>query len=262
MGDTLRRILTAAAMAAAFASIAGCGLQGPPPVSDKVAQYYSNPPKPTVAPEVPLKVVPLATIRKIVEGAGPLTISVLGDSTGNDADEWVELWAQSLAADATVSVRHWKEGATVWPVTSYGSGDRPIAIWNGSQPGSNGAYARERFQFMQPVRPDLIIYNFGHNASPNGTSADIEALQRMAEARWGKPPFVVTLQNAARGSYKAVTDKSISDLKAWATPRKVPLLDVQSVIPAESLDGLLVDDVHPNKQASRLWADKVEEVLG
>lgn len=250
------------------AAVAGTlGLSGcvyePPPVSDKVAEYYSNPPKPTVAQEEPLKVTRLEDIQALVTGRAPLTISVLGDSTGNDAEEWVELWAKDLAVSATVTVNHWKEGAPIWPVTSYGDGERPVAIWNGSMPGSNGMYARERFQAMQPVKPDLIIYNYGHNMSASGVVGDIDALQRMAETRWGGGlPFVVTLQNASRGKYQAVSAQSVADLKAWAGPRNIPTIDIESVIPAQNLEALLLDEVHPNKQGSRLWAEAVNIALG
>lgn len=255
-------LLGAAALVSVGLTFAGGPGREPRPVADKVARYYANPPTPTVASESPLKVTPADQIRQRVTGTAPLTVSIFGDSTGNDADEWVELWAKDLAANATVTVNHWKESARVWPVTSYGKAARSVAIWNGSEPGSTGAYARQRFEAMQPVKPDLIIYSYGHNASPAGAAGDIDALQRMAESRWGVVPFVVTLQNASRGIYQAVSAKSVADLKTWAEPRHIPTLNIETVIRAQNLDALLLDEVHPNKQGSRLWADKVVEVLG
>lgn len=242
--------------------LSGCA-HTPPPVSDKVAQYYSNPPEPTLNQVQPLKVTPLADIQGLVSGDAPLTVSVLGDSTGNDAGEWVELWAQHLGATNSVTVHRWTQGAATWPVTTYGEGKRVVNIWNGSEPGSNGMFARERFHAMQPVKPDLVIYNYGHNDSPSGAASDVEALQRMAEARWGAGlPFVVTLQNASRGKYQRVSAKSVSEQKAWAVQRGVPVIDIESTISEQNLDELLFDEVHPNQQGSRFWADKVAEALG
>lgn len=80
----------------------------PPPVSDKVLEYYSHPPSPTVAPSALLEVTPAEGIRAAIASDKPMTISVLGDSTGNDAGEWVDLWSQHLAEDATVTLRTWK----------------------------------------------------------------------------------------------------------------------------------------------------------
>jgi len=235
----------------------------PPPVSDKVAEYYSHPPTPTIAAPAPLEVTPLDGIRASIASDKPMTISVLGDSTGNDAGEWVDLWAQHLAENATVTLHTWKEGATPWPTKTYGTGARQVIIWNGSQPGSSGNYARMQFHAMQPEKPDLIIYNYGHNASPNGTPGDIESLQRTANTDWkAQIPFVVTLQNAVRGTYVVASDMSVAELKAWTAARGVPVIDIRSAIPAASLGALLLDDVHPNKQGSKIWADTVIQTLG
>jgi lysophospholipase L1-like esterase len=54
-GGLLRRVLTAAVLAATVASSVGCAPQALPPVSDKVASYYSNPPTPNL-PDVPVAV--------------------------------------------------------------------------------------------------------------------------------------------------------------------------------------------------------------
>lgn len=242
--------------------LTGCAHE-PPPVSDKVAQYYSNPPTPAVKPVEPVQVTPLPDINALITGPGPLTVNVLGDSTSNDDGEWVHLWAKHLAADATVTVHTWKEGAASWPVVTYGEGERKVTIWNGSMPGSNGMYARQSYPVMQPERPDLVIYNYGHNASTSGTRADVETLQRMTQARWGSAvPFVVTLQNASRGKYQAVSVQSVEELKAWTSAQGIPVIDIESVISAQSFDALLLDDVHPNRQGSEVWAEKVIEVLG
>jgi lysophospholipase L1-like esterase len=255
-------VVLAVGTAGAVASVALPGAT-PPPVSDKVAEYYSNPPTPTVKSLEPVQVTPLADINALVTGLGPLTVSVLGDSTGNDDGEWVRLWAQHLAADATVTVHTWKEGAAKWPAVTYGTGARTVTIWNGSMPGSNGLYARQSFAALQPQRPDLVIFNYGHNTSTSGTRADVETLQRMAQTRWkAAVPFAVTLQNASRGQYRAVSAQSVKDLRAWTSEQKIPVVDIESVIPAQNLDALLLDDVHPNQQGSKLWADKIIQTLG
>lgn len=253
--------LLAVAVAGTF-GLTGCAYE-PPPVSDKVAQYYSNPP--TYAPKEPepLQVTSLPDIKAMVKGTAPLTVSVLGDSTSNDTDEWVHLWAQHLAHDATVTVLTWKEDAAIWPSVTYGKGSRQITIWNGSMPGSSGMYARVKFETIQPANVGLIIYNYGHNASPSGVVADIDTLQRMAQTRNGAGvPFVVTLQNASRGAYRMVSATAVDELRPWTAVRGVPIIDVAVAIRSQNLDALLLDEVHPNPKGSIIWADVVAETLG
>jgi len=104
-GGLVRRILTAAVMAAAIASTAGCA-HTPPPVSDKVAQYYSNPPKPK-AVKTPAALA--STVALLKDPKRAWSIGVLGDSTGNAEDEWVYLLAVDLSVeyDRPVIILNW-----------------------------------------------------------------------------------------------------------------------------------------------------------
>ena len=84
-------------------------------------------------------------IRRLLLGEDELVISVLGDSTGNDTDEWVAGWAGHLAEkDASVTLHRWDAAShsyTSEPLL-YGDGDREITIWNGALPGGSAEAAR------------------------------------------------------------------------------------------------------------------------
>ncbi len=68
-------------------------------------------------------------------------VLVVGDSSGDERGEWVDLWAQDLAINRKVTYRQWDsvDGFTATPKvygTSklYGS-DKPMEIWNLSYQG-------------------------------------------------------------------------------------------------------------------------------
>jgi hypothetical protein len=193
-------------------------------------------------------------------------VNVLGDSTGNERGEWVDLWARHLGETATVEFHQWGEDTEAYPAEpyTYGDGARRVTIWNGSKHGSQGQYARDRIRAMQPVAPDLIIYNYGHNKSTDGVVADIEALNQSAQARWrANVPFVVMLQNPAQGTREGSSAAAVEAIRAWAKPRGVAVIDVPTAFAANGgASVLLADEVHPNASGSKVWADAVAKALG
>lgn len=207
----------------------------------------------------------LQTVRALVSGKDALTISVLGDSTGNSTGEWLDLWAKDLTAYGTVTIHMWDEKAHAWlpTPTVYQGGERAITIWNGSQPGSTYVYALERLAVMQPEKPSFMIHNYGHNKATQRTDAGAMDLMAAVDAKWGKTPAVVILQNPSRNSRQLTSAYSVEVLRGWAPRAGYPVVDVYSAFrDAGALDTLLVDDVHPNPAGSRIWADTIKAVLG
>lgn len=208
----------------------------------------------------------LADARAIVSDPKGAVVSVLGDSTGNERGEWVDLWARHLGDTATVEFHQWGESPEAYPAEPYvyGSGVRKVTIWNGSKHGSQGQYARDRIRDMQPVAPDLIVYNYGHNKSADGVVADIEALNQSALSRWRYAvPFVVMLQNPAQGTREASSAAAVDALRSWAKTHGAAVVDVPAAFAANGgAPVLLADEVHPNPAGSRVWADAVVKALG
>jgi hypothetical protein len=208
----------------------------------------------------------LTDLRETVSGPDALTISILGDSTGDEPGEWVDLWARDLSARGTVTVHFWDAAAADWKAdpTVYPGPDRPITVWNGSRAGASYAYALEHLQRIQPSQPSFTVLNFGHNPSPDRADLGAAGLLAAADTRWAGPvPAAIVLQNPSLGSWEEQTAGSVAALRGWAPGAGYPLIDVNAAFRARGgLPGLLADDVHPNSAGQRLWAYTVRAALG
>lgn len=276
------RLFAAAILAATVAVSAGCAAT-PPPVSQQVQDYYdankdrpldaaaaskSASATPTAAP-VPVG-FDIASIKTALATNPALTISVLGDSTGNSTGEWVDLWGKHLSATAAVTIHLWDQDKESWRpnATFYpGPEGRSIEIWNGSMPGATADFPASRLKVMQPEKPDFVIYSFGHNGQAAAVSSHFQATSDAVTAQWGsKLPTVAIIQNAASAPRTMQTDANQSALKAWASAAGIPTVDVRSAFDAlPDLKANLVDDgtgVHPNAAGQQVWVDAVIAALG
>jgi hypothetical protein len=261
----VRRILTAAVLAAAVVSSAGCA-STPPPVSEKVQTYYNENATPAALPSPPDSAFSLADVRGLIAGKKDLTVAVLGDSTGNGAGEWVDLWAQHLAKGATVTLHLWNEKRQEWlpdPLV-YGDASRTIEIWDGAQPGASVDYGLAHLAQFQPQKPDILFFNYGHNQGKTSIVEGMFEISQTTDAKWKtKVPAIVTLQNPAQGDRKAISARSQYAAKLWASSAGYPFVDVTESFAAKpDLAALMIDPVHPNAAGSRIWADKVIATLG
>lgn len=273
------RFLAAAVLAATVAVSTGCA-SSPPPVSQKVQDYYdANKDRPlggsapaSTAPTAPPVAVgfDVASMKTATATNPSVVISVLGDSTGNAKGEWVDLWAKHLASSASVTVHFWDQNAEDWsPNPTYypGAAGRSIEIWNGSQPGAMADYPATRMKVMQPAKPDFTILSFGHNGSTSSIGPSLLATTNAITTQWGgKIPTVAILQNAAGEPRTGQTNSNQAALKQWATNSGTPLIDVRAAFDSvANISTVLVDDgtgVHPNPAGSQLWVDAVIATLG
>jgi lysophospholipase L1-like esterase len=221
----------------------------------------------TPTPEAPKLHLPLSApdIKAFVTSRDALTISVLGDSTGDEPGEWVDLWAHHLAdAGRTVKFFQFDASKNAYPQDPVvlGSGPKTVAIWNGSVFGSTGTYAIARLGAMQPQRPDLIVYSYGHNNTKTTVVADLQTLKEKTDARWGGLPYAVTFQNPARGTRQAPSAASVALLRDWVSQTGAASIDVPAAYGDMPLGSLLKDEVHPNPQGERIWVDTVISALG
>ena len=280
-GGLLRRFrfLTAAVLASAVAVSTGC-MATPPPVSQKVQDYYDANKDRALGQSTAASTAPAITpvafgfdipsIKTAVATNPTVTISVLGDSTGDARGEWVDLWGKHLAATASVTVHFWDQRTEDWsPTTAFypGAAGRSIEIWNGSQGGAMADYPATRLKVMQPAKPDFMILSFGHNGPTSAISPTLLATSEAVTTQWGgKIPTVAVLQNAAGEPHTEQTNNNQTALQLWATNNGVPVIDVRAAFDAvPDITTVLKDDqtgVHPNDAGSQIWADTVTAALG
>jgi lysophospholipase L1-like esterase len=225
--------------------------------------YTPVPVSPTTEKRAPKTT--LAQAKKIVRSDRDVTIQVLGDSTGNDPNEWVDLWAKHLGDSSRVELHQWAAKTQDWDpeIVTYGDSGRKVTIWNGSFPGARASYPLDRLGKITPEKPDLIVYNYGHNATANTIVNEMAFTIDKVNARYPGTPRVATLQNPARGSRKPIEDPTRVALRNWADSIGLALIDIEKVFNEESeLAAIMKDEVHPNYEGEKLWADEVIRVLG
>lgn len=215
------------------------------------------------APAAPVD--PLGRVRDALAGDGPVVVSVLGDSTGNDPGEWVDLWAADLGRMHTVTLHMWNSALEAWkqePIV-YGKSGTSVVIWNGSQPGARATYPLDKMDRILPERPDFVLYSFGHNGPTAEIPDDLTQAKTAVDARWPSPPLsVLILQNPGLHKHGAVMDKNLDAVTAWAKDADVPTIDVASAFrQAPDLAAIMRDDAHPNDAGSALWAKTVAAAL-
>ena len=217
----------------------------------------------------PMTSAPLPSPKSVALGEVDLartdsvTISVLGDSTGNDATDWVILWAQHLAEDCKVVVHRWnatKQQYEKDPLL-YGTGAKTVTISNASQPGADADFAVGIVPTVQPKQPDLVIYNFGHNNTSLNVGPQLSATQNAVASQWGQIPSVVMVQNPGQHAHGLVQKETLIAVARWADANGEPPVVVRSAFEAD-LPRLMLDDVHPNQAGMKVWARVVEAAIG
>ncbi|HEX5427179.1 MAG TPA: SGNH/GDSL hydrolase family protein [Pedococcus sp.] len=207
----------------------------------------------------------LVEVRAALGGRGAVVVSVLGDSTGNEDGEWVDLWARSLGATRQVVLHQWDDVRGGWlpRARMYGQHGPVVTIWNGSKSGAQAGYARARLAAIQPERPDLVLYSFGHNHSPGDVVGPMRALVSAVDGRWpGTPASAVILQNPQLGATAAKHAHVVAELTLWAAGTGLPTIDVYGAFEVHADEASLFKDFrHPSPAGSALWAAVVEEAI-
>jgi lysophospholipase L1-like esterase len=246
-------IVTAALVAAALVrDTTGVAVPAVPPASTG--------PSPSPSPSAEPEVATLEDARRALRGSA--TLSVIGDSTGDQPGEWVELWARRLADDGRrVALHQWAvDRFQPEPVQGPADGDE-ITIWNASLSGGQANWANDQLDAVQPERPDLILLSVGHNNLSTNIAGQLDELQRELDRRWDGQdiPLIAILQNPGHGEHEGRQKATLDVLRTWAADQSVPTIDVTSAFtdPATQLQ----DGVHPNERGSQIWADTVADAL-
>jgi len=204
----------------------------------------------------------------------PLTLAVIGDSTGNEENEWVYAFARTLspALDRPITIHNWSIDTNRYvSETLVGSGrNAPIVIWNGSAPGKDTTYSTDNFSALYPEPTDLTIISHGLNhTNPDLASTGVQNLIYMARNAQPAPPAIaVVLQNPRLDDKAAQEDATVARLRDTFAPADsgVTAIDVYSAFRAAPDLAALIrpapDLVHPNATGSNLWASVVTQTLG
>ncbi len=119
------------------------------------------------------------------------TLTILGDSTGNDHYEWPQEAAKLLAVafpEHRVVLRGWRDASMDYgpdvEISAGSGGAAQLTIYNGSMPGARISYHSEHLAAMIPVAPELVIVNVGHNYRLAPPAEYVNALRgAVAQAR-------------------------------------------------------------------------------
>lgn len=197
----------------------------------------------------------LSDARAALDGAS--TLSIIGDSTGNDADEWVALWAADLGRSRQVTVQQWLRGDWRPEQLTYGDRGARLTIWNAGEPGGAAAWAVGQLGTVQPEPPDLTLISVGHNNTSDDIVGQLDQLQQQLDPG---VPLVLLLQNPGRGDRQKRQAATLHAANSWARDHRVPTIDVTAAF--TDPDRQMVDDAHPNAAGSRVWAERVGAALG
>jgi hypothetical protein len=240
------------------------------PVPSPVASERPSPGESTPDASSPLPPDDVRTaVARLDDSSAAFTLTVLGDSTGNDGDEWVANLARAIADEKgrPVSYNAWDAAAGRYsaPLT-FGQGDAaPVTIWNGSAAGRGPDYSLANLPALAPSPSDVLVVNHGHNfVTPQQGAADEAALITATATRWQTTPAVaVTLQNP-RSTDAAVQDANLAAVRELVVDSSYAVIDVASAFRAQpDLAALLqADGTHPDAAGQAIWSQTVMAALG
>lgn len=224
-------------------------------------------------PELPATATPALTFDEIknrLHNGTPLTIAVVGDSTGNGPDEWVYITAKAMAAAGRlVTVHDWSLDTNTYVTEqTFGpAGAAPVVIWNGSASGKDGGYSVDNWSTMVPETPDLVIINHGHNEADRVTALDHAASLINLAQNYAQPAATaVTLQNPREDDKAGLHDEIAGALttRYGAAESVTHVFDVAGAYrKSGDVTPLLNNDsFHPNAQGEQTWASVVKADLG
>lgn len=205
----------------------------------------------------------LAAAKRVLTSPRALTVSVIGDSVGNDPGEWVSMWAGNLATNRYVFVHHfdWKT-QTYSPDTEVHSPSatptaEPIVVWNFGWPGGTPQRALDHLAVGIPDKPDLAIVSFGHNVSSGKVERQWSALHAGLRSRFGAVPTITTLAHMTPVPRVGQAEGRVRLLR-WLRKSHLAYIDERAVLDRTSDPYRdMWDSTHPNVLGYRLIADLV-----
>ena len=202
----------------------------------------------------------------------PKSVTVFGDSTGNEQGEWVYRVVRTIVEkyDRPVTVHDWSIDQNAYVGENTFGADRPnapVVIWNGSALGKDASYSIDFFPLMAPQPSDLVIISHGHNqTTPEATTQQTTNLVKLVRGAWDTPPAIaITLQNPRIDSSADNQSAKVEAVRGVFSNRAdVEVIDVWTRFEsAPDLTALLrPDGFQPSDAGATVWAQTVETSLG
>ncbi|PWC07822.1 SGNH/GDSL hydrolase family protein [Mycetocola zhujimingii] len=197
---------------------------------------------------------------------------VIGDSTGNEQGEWVDLAFRELALrlDRPLVQHPWDvlSSSYLAPITfNAEASNAPLIVWNGSASGKTAAYSLTHIDALVPGEPDLVILNHGLNnvLEPAQVGEQFTSLIAGIEQRWPATiGYAALLENPRLDQHAAAHDEVIGHVAGWlAEHQTVRPIDVHSAyLESGDVPALLLPDLlHPAPVGSALTAATVISAL-
>lgn len=191
------------------------------------------------------------------EGASLL---VLGDGSGNEADEWVHVWAADhLGTDRSVNYVLWDRGAqTFTEAEKLSSAGPALTVFNGStaNPSLTSEPARAAKAFDGQ---DLVLLSYGHRKPAGDLKQTLTKILAEIRKQSATVPVGVVLQNPDPAASAAQQKAAVKAVAEWAEDNDLPTIDVFKGFPESQsqVDELVEEDGSPNKEGSKLFAELV-----
>jgi hypothetical protein len=188
-----------------------------------------------------------------------LTIVVAGDATSLGAGNWVEVYAEQIAATRSVSIAEWNNSTGEYGAARQLSSAGPaVNILNASTPGLPPANTRAQIKSMIPehVYPDAIVVNQGQSAGPD-IVLDVSRLTSYLENRYPTTKFVGIVQPTRLDGDPAVNDERASAIRDWITEAHPDwtIIDANAAFQASPDPATLYrDSRRPNDLGASTWA--------
>lgn len=206
---------------------------------------------------------PLAAFSAALAGDGA-SVLVLGDGSGNDADEWVSVWAeQHLSSDRMVSYVSWNREAQAFDEPKqFGVSGPAITVWNAS--------VRSPTLSNEPARlgkawndQDAVLLSYGHRKHPADIRPSMDAILAAVRELSATVPVAVILQNPDPSESADQQERTVSEIADWATAESLPVINVYDGFPSDQSerDALVESDGSPTPDGSALFAEIVAGAL-
>jgi len=206
----------------------------------------------------------LAGIGDILNAPAGASVLVIGDDSGDAADEWVATWARDhLAQQATVSYHPWNRAAgTYADAVTFGSGTRALTVSNASS--GSPTMTTEPARAQQAWKDaDVVLVSYGHGRDAKLIGPQLEAVLAAVRGRDATVPVAVLLQNPERAATEATQRDVTQAIRAWADAKGLPTVDVYGAFVADPAgrNPLVQSDGSPTPQGSKLWAKTLAQAV-
>ena len=198
-----------------------------------------------------------------IGGLSAASVLVLGDGSGDAADEWVRVWATTyLAKDRAVSYRSWDASSQRWRTSHRTGGGPTLTVWNGSQSAPDLAAEPARVARLWR-HVDTVLLSYGHRKDAASIPARLAAVRRAVLSKNAGANFVVLIQNPDPAASEATQLKTTRAVREWAKGANLETVDIYSAFQADHRRrGTLVEwDGSPTPAGSRLWAKTLQAAI-